>query len=83
MKSYLLMKYEQFLMRLFDRVCKLLSKTGNNWYPKYVLCWDLEDKIMELEREINDLETANIFLHDRIDELEEALCFYEPDEKES
>ena len=78
MKSYIKMKYEQFLMRLFDSVIKLLSKTRSYWYPKHILCYDLEEKIDDLEQKIDELEMANLRLYQENDELKEKLDFYEP-----
>lgn len=64
MKSYLRMKYEMFLMRLYDFVVKLLSKTRCDWYPKEPYqdeidklqdkVWELEDKVWELEEKLMD-----------------------------
>lgn len=84
MKGFLRMKYEQFLMRLFDRVLSLMNRSDRtSWYPRHVLCQDLEDKIDDLERELY-LAHCHIKLQDhRISELKLKVGFYEKDEEES
>ena len=56
MKKYFKMKYEQFLMRLFDLVMNLISKSGVNWYPQHVFkeegyCDDADVTVVALESE--------------------------------
>lgn len=94
MKSFLRMKYEQFLMRLFDRILEAIKKTNVNWYPKHVLCEDLEEKISKKDLEICDLwdkihdrdveiDHLNyqlLFLDDRIEGLEKELNKYEQED---
>lgn len=94
MKSFLRMKYEQFLMRLFDRILKAMRKTNVDWYPKHVLCKDLEEKIRKKDLEICDLwdqihdrDVENdhlnyqlLFLDDRVEGLEKKLDKYENEE---
>ena len=86
MKSYIRMKYEQFLCRLFDRVCDLLFKTRMDWYPKHRLCqkeqdriYQLEDKIFELEEENFRLEYHMIDKDEEIETLCDILYYYEKD----
>lgn len=67
-RSYITMKYEQFLMRCFDRVCKLLSKTRSDWYPEYVI---VGDRINELENKIYELEEENMQLRTELSDAEE------------
>lgn len=90
MKSYLRMKYEMFLMNLYDFVVKLLSKTGFDWYPKEPYqdeidklqdkVWELEDKLMdtkmEYEREFDSYEYWYEVQEDQIERLWQWLEFY-------
>lgn len=90
MRSYLRMKYEMFLMNLYDFVVKLLSKTGFDWYPKEQYqdeidklqdkVWELEDKLMdtkmEYEREFDSYEYWYEVQEDRIERLWQWLEFY-------
>ena len=69
-RSYIMMKYEQFLMRCFDRVCKLLSKTRSDWYPEYVI---VGDRINELENKIYELEEENTQLRTELSDAEEKV----------
>lgn len=69
-RSYITMKYEQFLMRRFDRVCKLLSKTRSDWYPEYVI---VGDRINELENKIYELEEENTQLRTELSDAEEKV----------
>lgn len=87
MKKYFKMKYEQWLMRLFDWVCKKLIKTGNEWvieYPCEEKIYKLEDKLMDLEDKLMDevrrndqLEYHLLDKFDQIHELENKLDWYE------
>ena len=90
MRSYLRMKYEMFLMNLYDFVVKLLSKTRCDWYPKEPYqdeidklqdkVWELEDKLMETEmeyeREFNSYEYWYEVQEDQIERLWQWLKFY-------
>ena len=56
MKKYFKMKYEHFLMRLFDLVMNLISKSGVNWYPQHVFkeegyCDDADVTVVALKSE--------------------------------
>lgn len=80
-RSYIMMKYEQFLMRCFDRVCELLSKTRSDWYPEYVIVGDrineLENNIYELEDKIYELEEENMQLRTELSDAEEKVSHME------
>lgn len=90
MISYLRMKYEMFLMNLYDFVVKLLSKTGFDWYPKEPYqdeidklqdkVWELEDKLMdtkmEYERQFDSYEYWYEAQEDQIERLWQWLEFY-------
>ena len=90
MRSYLRMKYEMFLMNLYDFVVKLLSKSRLDWYPKEPYqdeidklqdkVWELEDKLMdtkmEYEREFDSYEYWYEVQEDRIERLWQWLEFY-------
>ena len=90
MRSYLRMKYEMFLMDLYDFVVKLLAKTRCDWYPKEPYqdeidklqdkVWELEEKLMdtkmEYEREFDSYEYWYEVQEDRIERLWQWLEFY-------
>ena len=92
MKSFLIMKYEMFLMRLYDFVVQLLLKTRCDWYPKSFYqreidelqdkVWDLEEKKldmeMEYERKINQYEYWLEVKEDEAADLWKKLEKYEP-----
>lgn len=82
MKGYLLMKWEQFLMRLFDKFLQYLSTTRLDWYPKHVLCYDLEEKIHNLEVNLDEAEILLIEKDEQIESLVNKLYFYEPWEED-
>lgn len=82
MRSYIRMKYEQLLMRLFDKFLKYLSTTRLDWYPNHVLCYDLEAKIHELEMQMDRAEVLLIEKDEQIADLTDKLYFYEPWEEE-
>lgn len=86
MKGYFRMKYEQFLMRLFDKIVNLISKTRVAWYPEDQI---KKDQIEQLEDRIHDLESENdkMFYHlivaeERVEELSKKLYYYEPWEED-
>lgn len=84
-KAYMEMKYEQWLMRLFDCVCNRLKNTRSEWYIEFSnreKIYKLEDDLMDCEIRCNQLEYYLIEADDRIEELENALAFYEPVEEE-
>lgn len=81
MKNFLQMKYEQFLMRCFDLIYKLLSKTRIDWYPRYIL-EEINEDIHNLERRNDLLEYYLLRSEERVRGLEEKLYFYEPWEDE-
>ena len=71
MKGYFMIKYEQFLMRMFDKIVLLLSKTQSDWYPEHVLCSDLEMHVCDLEEKVCDLEEKVCNLEDENSKLRE------------
>ena len=76
---FLRMKYEQMLMRLFDRFVRYLSNTRLDWYPKHALGFDdLDIKIHDLELENDKLQYYLLDAEDRIRNLSERLYYYEP-----
>jgi len=86
MKGYFRMKYEQFLMRLFDKIVNLISKTRVAWYPEDQI---KKDQIEQLEDRIHDLESENdkMFYYltvaeERVEELSKKLYYYEPWEED-
>lgn len=87
-KSFFKMKYEMFLMRLFDRIYELLRKTRSDWYPRYVV-YEREDvdkwfdKWVDAERRADSYEIQLIRKDEYIYHLEERLDFYESKEAES
>lgn len=71
MYKYLKMKYEQFLMRHFDFICKQLAKTDMEWYPKFAL--NVEEQINNLELKILDLEERMISKDEEIFNLKAEM----------
>lgn len=67
MKRFIGMKYEQWLMRLFDWVVERLNKTMP-WYPSFSIGAD--KKIEELEKQVWDLEDEIAHLIDVNENLE-------------
>ena len=54
--KFLRMKYQMFLMRLFDKFLNHLKKMDLDWYPKHLLgVYDLDDKVDSLENEVFEL----------------------------
>ncbi len=94
LRVFIRMKYEQFLMRRFDRLLTIMAKSRVNWYPSHVVANEYDQKIQKLQEKISDLEyrlhreesEADVLEYqllrrdERIEELENALSFYEPDE---
>lgn len=69
--EYLKMKYERFLMTLFDWVFNLLSRNDNlKRYPSYAVgCSYVEIKNAELELKCANLEAEILKLEDKISNL--------------
>lgn len=94
MKKYFKMKYEQFLMGLFDKIMSLITNSDVDWYPEYVFkeeyCLDLierqleseneklELKLWEREREYHKLFDDWMNKCELADNYYNALCKYEP-----
>ena len=95
-KGFIRMKFDQFMMRLFDRLVKYFRSSETlSWYPEFSIGvddkidsmnekrWELEDKIHDQDREIDKLYYYIIDLEERLDKAEERLYWYEPwDEEE-
>lgn len=84
-KAFIEMKYEQWLMRLYDWVCNRLKNTRSEWYIGFsnrVEIYKLEDDLADCERRCNQLEYYLIDADDRIEKLRSALAFYEDIEEE-
>lgn len=86
MKSYFRMKYEQLMMRMFDRIVKIMIKDPNlEWYV-YRACRKkiekLEWAIYERDKEIDKLYSEILNQYEQIVQLEEELEFYEPNTEE-
>lgn len=53
------MKIDQFLIRLFDRIVKVLSRRlGTSWYPEWAIAREYRERIDDLEYEKWMLEEA-------------------------
>ena len=84
-KGYFRMKYEMFLINLFDYVIKLMKNTRIDWYPDYALGVDsykekidhLWDIIQDNEQYISQLAYWITCQDDQIQRLEKQLEKYE------
>lgn len=83
MKSFIRMKYEQFMMRLFDWI---VEKFRNNerlkWYVSYSLGYDeeikkWEDVAQELEYQLEDYRERVWAQEETIQELKDFLDYYQ------
>ena len=71
--GFLKIKYEQFLIRMFDRLLKIMKKSDVDWYPKHALCWELEDKLHDEELKNNTLIYDNMDLMERLDRANDKI----------
>ncbi len=77
--GYFKMKYEQFLMRLFNKILKIMEKNPNlEWYPKFAIGADydihrLEIKLDQAEYHLIDRDQKIIILEEKIEQLEQKL----------
>lgn len=78
MKLYLKMKYEMFMMGLFDWIVGIMKANDRlSWYIDFATGSDI--KIHDLELKIDSYEDQLMQKDERIDELEDALYyFHEP-----
>lgn len=94
-KSFIRMKFDQFMMRLFDRLVKYFRSSETlSWYPEFSIGvddkidsmyekkWELEEKIHDKDLEIDHLNYHITDLIERLNEAEERLYLYEPWEEE-
>ena len=72
--GYFKMKYHMFLMRLYDRVCSLLTKAGIEWYSKIEIDQkntqeidQLNQLIDSLRSDIDSLKKTNDYLDSEIE----------------
>lgn len=94
-KGFIEMKFDQFMMNLFDLFVKYFrSKETLSWYIEFSLgiddkidsmqdkIWELEDKIHDQDIEIDHLDYHLIDSEEKLKEAYKKISFYEYKEDE-